>query len=122
MGKRKRECNLNDIVGGYLKKKKFEKTLELFQQKVSTKNEKNAKKAGMPKMLRKFTEYSKEQISLRIAKEKEIADYSEYPSPIFEPHLFQNVSIGVYRNIRAIFALLKLNFREMISQRSGRNT
>ena len=98
MGKRKRECNLNDIIGGYLKKKNFEQTLKFFKEKVPIKNEKNAEKAGMPKKLRKFTKYSKEEIRLRIAKENEIIEDCHIPYPYYEHYYEQNRPIRVSTN------------------------
>ena len=37
MAKRKIDCSLNDVIYGYLKKAKYEKTLKLFERKCSNK-------------------------------------------------------------------------------------
>ena len=38
MAKRKIDCSLNEIVGEYLKKKKFKKSLKLLEEKVKHNN------------------------------------------------------------------------------------
>ena len=55
MTKRKVDCDLNDIIGSYLREKKCEKSLKLFEEKNGqTKNDQRKK-------LMKFIKYLKEK-------------------------------------------------------------
>ena len=57
MAKRKIDCSLEEIVGEYLKKKKFEKSLKLFEEKVKHKNN------DLNKTLKKLFDYLKKKES-----------------------------------------------------------
>ena len=66
MAKRKIDCSLNEIVGEYLKKKKFEKSLKLFEEKVKHKNN------DLSKTLKRLFDYLKKTES-----EKENMEYED---------------------------------------------
>ena len=54
MAKRKIDCDLSDIVGSYMRDKKCEKSLKLFNDKGQMKNHQT-------QMLKKFFDYLKEK-------------------------------------------------------------
>ena len=54
MAKRKIDCDLNDIIGSYMRNKKYEKSLKLFKDKGQMKNDQT-------KMLKRFFDYLKEK-------------------------------------------------------------
>lgn len=56
MVKRKIDCSLDKIIGEYLKKKKFEKSLKLLKEKVEQKTDLN-------KTLESFCDYLKKNVS-----------------------------------------------------------
>ena len=66
MAKRKIDCSLEEIVGEYLKKKKFEKSLKLFEEKVKHKNN------DLSKTLKRLFDYLKKTES-----EKENMEYED---------------------------------------------
>ena len=66
MTKRKIDCNLNDIIGSYFMKKKYEKSLKLFDENVDeTKND-------AKEILEKFFRYLKEKTDKKNAKEDDL--------------------------------------------------
>ena len=56
MAKRKIDCDLSDIIGSYMRKKKYEKSLTLLNEK-----DKAQMKNDQTQMLKKFFDYLKEK-------------------------------------------------------------
>ena len=92
MAKRKIDCSLDEIVGEYLKKRKYEKSCKLYREKVgNTRNDRS-------KMLEKFFDYLKIMETEREIKIEEDLDFE--------------IDFGAYqieRKVSLIFGVLSIS-------------